>query len=309
MSNFDIKEYLENTGIEYSSGGKNVSTGWIGITCPFCGDVSNHCGINLSNNIFSCWICGESGDEVKLIAEIEQITEYEVKKKIIPLYIDPFKTPPKKKRKRIAFDVKLPEYTIKVDIDNLPKAIIAWLKRRKFSKDILKKYNAYYCLPYSKHPMCLLFPIYEHKVVVSYILVNVVKKQYTLCPDSNSLISRNSILYGIDKAKKYTKIYIVEGLTDKWRIGDKAIAILGKRLYNNQAKKIAKFAVDNKIEEIVIFLDKDAKREAVRSLKRNAGAVLLQYLPQQIEVSAILLENQDLEDDPDQVDPKLLTKL
>ena len=69
---FDVLAYLNDRCIDYKLGGKNVSYGWVGIACPFCGyDPSHHCGVNLEHKGFHCWICGEKGNLVRLIQTLE----------------------------------------------------------------------------------------------------------------------------------------------------------------------------------------------------------------------------------------------
>lgn len=79
---FDVLSYLDDMGIEYSTGGDNVSSGWVGIQCPFCSDHKNHLGINLNHKNFSCWICNERGDVVKLIQELEGISFIKAKQRV-----------------------------------------------------------------------------------------------------------------------------------------------------------------------------------------------------------------------------------
>ena len=62
-----IENYLDDLGVDYISEGKNVSSGWIEINCPFCGqDPSKHLGINLETGLFHSWCCNETGNLVKL---------------------------------------------------------------------------------------------------------------------------------------------------------------------------------------------------------------------------------------------------
>ena len=65
-----IKDYLDSKDIPYIETGKNVSAGWVNISCPFCEEVSTHLGISPTGG-FNCWVCGESGNIVKLIRRLE----------------------------------------------------------------------------------------------------------------------------------------------------------------------------------------------------------------------------------------------
>jgi hypothetical protein len=50
-------ELFEDNNIDYASRGPNISPGWLGIQCPFCGelDPSKHLGVNLTTGGWNCW--------------------------------------------------------------------------------------------------------------------------------------------------------------------------------------------------------------------------------------------------------------
>ena len=54
---FDWLSFLQQRGIQYVTRGKNVAKGNINVQCPFCGqaDPSEHMGISLSGEGWSCW--------------------------------------------------------------------------------------------------------------------------------------------------------------------------------------------------------------------------------------------------------------
>ena len=51
-------EIFQDYSIPYATHGKNISQGWIGLSCPFCDDHSTHLGFNPDGNYFVCWRCG-----------------------------------------------------------------------------------------------------------------------------------------------------------------------------------------------------------------------------------------------------------
>ena len=81
MNKDNIVEILKAYNIPYALTGKNVSKGYIGLNCPFCGDDDNfHLGINPEKNFFACWRNNEHrGNIVKLFMEVLGFTEKEVK--------------------------------------------------------------------------------------------------------------------------------------------------------------------------------------------------------------------------------------
>ena len=58
---FDGIAFLKEFNIPYVTSSPNVSAGWIGLRCPFCGDKADHMGMNISVGAFSCWRCGSKG--------------------------------------------------------------------------------------------------------------------------------------------------------------------------------------------------------------------------------------------------------
>ncbi len=80
----NIKDYLDDRNIRYWNTGKNISDGWIGLQCRWCGDPSNHLGIHLQTNAVSCFRCGKHS-LVKLIMSIDRIG-FEEAKAIITKY-------------------------------------------------------------------------------------------------------------------------------------------------------------------------------------------------------------------------------
>ncbi len=58
---FDGLSFLKEYRIPYVERSANVSAGWVGLKCPYCGDRTDHLGLNLSVGAFSCWRCGSKG--------------------------------------------------------------------------------------------------------------------------------------------------------------------------------------------------------------------------------------------------------
>lgn len=56
-----LVELLDKENIKWWDSGKNVGDDYINITCPFCDDSSNHCGINKQRYFFKCLRCSKGG--------------------------------------------------------------------------------------------------------------------------------------------------------------------------------------------------------------------------------------------------------
>jgi len=50
---FDVEQFLYDYSVSYTTSGKNVSQGWIGVQCPFCDDHSSHGGFNINEGYYN----------------------------------------------------------------------------------------------------------------------------------------------------------------------------------------------------------------------------------------------------------------
>ena len=95
---------------------------------------------------------------------------------------------------------------------------------------------------------------------------------------------KNWALYNMDKAKFKQTIYIVEGVTDVWRIGDNAIARFGKTLSRAQLSILKSKFMGKRLVIIPDMDDQQAYEEALRQqvILQNSQAfsdVLISRLP------------------------------
>lgn len=85
-------------------------------------------------------------------------------------------------------------------------------------------------------------------------------------------LQKSKLLYGLPQAlQEITPVFIVEGVTDVWRIGPGAVAILGKSMSRDQKQLAVQHFAGR---PIIIMLDADARDEALalqRDLQRVRG--------------------------------------
>lgn len=226
---FDAIKFCDDYSVEYSvEGSKNVSAGWIGLRCPFCGDTSNHLGIEISSGRCFCWKCGGKRLESVLrkivptcnISDI--ITNYswgttEVKTK----------TENKHNLKEIVIPGEIP----------LAKVYREYLSNRQFDPVYLEqKYELRYGKPYSKYEYRLIIPVKYKNRYVSFQTRRVFNNKsirYKNCKIEDSVIQNKNTCYNLDNCKKRYAIG-VEGVTDVWRIGDDSFATFGTSFTNKQ---------------------------------------------------------------------------
>ena len=280
MSTFDLdlvdtKALLSSLDVEYTEGGKNVTHGWVNISCPFCGDHSNHCGINLKTNLFSCWRCREKGDIVKLIKEIKHLSYRKANLVVGSFLSDPLGVSP-------FSEELLPKTILRGDtrtsvaypnpiFDHAPDVHRKYLSSRNFDTDFLtSKYKLKFTHNTGAYRFRIIAPILVENQVVSWIAASVIRKEniapYIKCPLEKSLVSANSCLYNIDSVDKIA--IIVEGITDVWRIGDGCVAMMGKKINSQQIQML----VDKGVESVFVMLDCDAADEA-KEMRNNLSPI------------------------------------
>jgi DNA primase len=263
----NIIEYLEEeVGIKTTLDGKNVSTGWIGIQCPFCDDTSNHMGIRLSDLRCKCWKCGNHS----FIALIKELTDCSHKEairlqKVLVEESDADglsgPNPPIDSKYYLTRSSTI----LPPDSSNtLSKLHKDYLRRRNFHPNrIIRKYDLRGCNATGRYKFRLIIPIYQTRRLVSFIsraIFDEMTPKY-LNPTSREVeISPKQTVYNLDNLTSGHDAIIVEGATDVWRWGDGAIALFGIQYTQRQIVSI----VEKKIRKAFVMFDegKTAQKRA-----------------------------------------------
>jgi DNA primase len=258
-SSFDVISYLNDKNILYLSSGKNISDGWIGITCPFpiCTDHSFHCGINLQSKIFYCWICGNRGNPVKLIKEIEKCSWGEAKETAEKYQDFNLVATYQEQEVNISRILVWPKEFELIIPSNIPKIVSSYLTERNFDPEqIIKKYNLFYSGLRGDYKYRLIIPITSKGKIVNFTARALSEKNplsYKTCPNEKAEIDINDLLYGYDDLPPESPIVIVEGIFDQWRLGTGSVAIFKSELTPTQVSLIR----EKKPTKVFILLDED----------------------------------------------------
>jgi len=297
---FDICEYLDSIGIEYSHAGKNVVEGNIGIECPFCpdGDPSNHLGIHLENKTINCWRCGARGTAIKLIMSLERIGFKSAIRKI---------EDQTKHRKDLTRNIHAPVRERATGFNRivLPTESEAdlldmhkeFLKFRQFDPDyIFHKYNLR-CIGKNslKWKFRLILPIMMNHKLIAWTSRDVTGQAaipYKHAPIEECTVPVKESLYNVDTVKD-TAI-VVEGPLDVWRIGDGAVCTFGTQYTREQLLMLSN------LNRVFVLFDYDA-----RDLAKNFGSDLGLFVNQ---TEVLELEHGD-PDDMDEADVNELRKM
>ena len=247
----DSPQFLDDHTIPYSVSGKNVSKGWIGISCPFCGDQSNHLGINLEHLNYSCFVCGEKGYITKLIHTLLDVP-YAKAKSLLAQYSEDQIIYEQQQRLRAS--------SVKFDFPMMTWKHKEYLMRRRFDPDYLEQY---YHLksggPVGKYMHRIIIPyIYGDQIVTfNARTIHDQSPKYLTASKDESVFTAKETLYGIDFCKK-DRICLVEGPADVWRMGDGFAALSGINISPRQLLQVKDYS------RVYIMLDSTASKEAMK---------------------------------------------
>jgi len=229
---FKVIEFLEDFGVPYHTEGKNISDGWIGISCVFCDDKSSHGGISPNGLGFTCFRCGTKKSIYAIVAHFNTNSGVSTKQ-VYARYVDDLYVADKRLVTR-ANNVILPSTT-------LPSAHANYLRQRRYDPEQLSElYGITGLLDAPDFKYRVIIPIYFKKKLVTYIGRDITGEAtipYKNLPESKSILTTKEIVYGIDDVGD-TAI-IVEGAFDRWRLGYGAVALLGMVFTQAQLRMLA----------------------------------------------------------------------
>ena len=235
---------------------KHYQLGWVNTHCPFCtGNPGMHLGFNEQENYYNCWRCG--GHPVtKVISKLIGVSEQEAKG-ILRKY-------------KIKITTKQePKVTIRAKAHKFPSGVSMmkshhkkYLAGRGFDPDKLEEeWNLFGTGPISllddvdyKHR--IMAPIYWDLQQVTFQARDITdrhKLKYMACPKDRELVHHKHILYGKQEAWGDTGI-CVEGITDVWKLGEKAFATFGIEYTPIQLRLIA-----NTFKRVFVLFDDESQ--------------------------------------------------
>jgi len=250
-----IIELYQDYKVDFvTEGYKHCREGWVNTACPFCtGNPGHHLGYNIDENYYKCWRCGHKFPD-QVISSLLGIS-YSKAKALINQYggIAKGSKHTVKKAKVNLKPFKYPTGQLKY----LP-AHIKYLESRGFDPEqltaewgvtgtgLVAKVDE---INYSKR---ILAPIMWDGTIVSFqtrSLSTDAEVKYMACPQERELIEHQTILYGKNFQKK---MLCVEGITDVWKLGDRAFATFGIDFTTFQVRWMKKLC-----DEIIVLFDPD----------------------------------------------------
>lgn len=240
---FDAVRFAEDYGIDYWTEGKNVSPGWVAVTCPFCDDTSNHGAFNPVGGYFSCWKCGGHS----LYSVVKEITGERVITPILEKYgwI----------QKRVVLEERTDgNEGFEVPGGPLKEPHKLYLEKRGFDPEFIsKKYGVLGTMQHEKYAYRIITPVYWDGEPVSFLGRDFTNKQtlrHKDCAIEESKIYHKKLLYGLEFCKR-NRVIVVEGAYDKWRMGGNTCATLGTGWTQEQL-----MLLQSNYKEVFILFDK-----------------------------------------------------
>lgn len=222
---FNARKWLNDIGMPYWTAGKNVSDGWTTLSCPWCGDRSNHLGIAPNGITASCFKCGPKGHIINLIKVVEQ-KDYTKAKSVLDQYSNALDISHYQSAKDRAASVTWPIPEFEKEI---PSIFSQYLHSRGYkTSQIEELYQIKTCYLTGNFKYRIVVPIIENGRILTYIGRDVTGKsslKYKNLKEELSIRPAKECIYNID-AVQDTAI-IVEGIFDVWRLKYNAVATLG----------------------------------------------------------------------------------
>lgn len=256
---FDVRAWLDDVGVEYATGGDNVTRGWVGVRCIYCRDHANHMGVNLKRGNFYCWLCGAKGDAVRLVRDVEEVSFFAAVERLGQFQrIGAAEDDPDVGRP--APDSPLLPVGAERLGGELPQAVARYLERRRFPRGIVSEYGLMWCGAVAEYPLRLVVPVRVGGEIVTWQAADVTGRadaKYVSCREDRGLMNIKHVVYGIDDVSASPVVAVVEGVTDRWRVGrDRCVALFGKEASEEQVRMLK--LGTRRDARFVVLLDADA---------------------------------------------------
>ena len=242
---------------EYSKVGDEVQ-----VNCPFCEmlghtpNTTRKLYINIRKELYNCFRCGVRG---RLGNLFPQLVAASVSSQDVINKLD---------SDREKLESLPPSTKSLLEIDYpFNELVREFLLDRSYIVEDLSDVCSF-CEDYKKKEFSfgprLIFPIYQFGSYRGFQARTIYKNTDPKYIGATGMDKR-SILYNFDKAfSQHERLVITEGFFDCLRVGDTAVATLGKNLTENQLRLIRLGSFD----KVFVFLDKDAQKEALQIGKK-----------------------------------------
>lgn len=223
--------------------------------CPFCSGTKKKLSVNVLNNKWQCWVCGAKGGHILWLLKKLNLTPQQLttaKELLTDVDIKQFKQTTSEAILQLPVEY-LPLWTPQKTF--IYYHALSYLKRRGISTHEILRYRIGYCET-GTYANCVIIPSYDDHDQLNYFVARSIfdgSVRY-----KNPQVSKNVVMF--ENLLNYNEpLILVEGVFDAIALKQNAVPLLGKRL----PKKLERKLLEHQVKNVIIFLDVDARNEAL----------------------------------------------
>ena len=224
--------------------------------CPFCSTTKKKLSINIVTNKWKCWVCGSKGGHILWL-----LKKLNVSKDTLQKFKAEFKDSDIKSYKETTANVVLqlpPEYKPLWKQENTYGYLHAlnYLSKRNITLEDIIRYRIGYCES-GTYANRIILPSYDRNNQLNYFTGRLFYDggmKYKNPPVSKNIICFDNMIDWNEP------IVLCEGMFDAIALRRNAIPLMGKTL----PSAIKKQLVENNTKHVTIFLDEDARSDALK---------------------------------------------
>lgn len=240
---------------------KKTSAGWYAYDCPICNEGRDRkkMAVHFVYGVVKCWICGYQKYVTEFVSDIEGVTYKEAKEVLVnckaaDINFDLGHLKSDNSGKTIKTAESLPYgYNSIMEGDGvMGQRARKYLQDRGFDLKRMDSMGFGYC---NRKP-----PTEKDENYFGYIMIPFKSKGRLVYylgrdfignflryknPDKNKFsVGKGDVFFNEDAMDLYDEVFVLEGWSDAYTIGDNAMASLGWKLSNTQKSKLIKSQVD-----------------------------------------------------------------
>lgn len=261
---WDALRFCRDYAVPYWLSGKNVRPGWVHVKCPCCSDHSNHGGFNPADGNYACWRCPGS-HPVDVVRRLLGVPRDEAER-IYAEYSGATGIRAGLNRKGPRDSAPVLPTKIHLPGGPLRPHHKRYLASRGFDPDKLENlYGLTGTGPVeewqgSDFRLRVIIPIHDHRGrLVSFQGRDITGKQelrYKACPVAKAIMNYKDTLYGAHLAWGMSRVVVVEGVFDQWRMGDGFVCSFGTSMTDSQLAVLAQWP------EIIFLFDPEPEAQS-----------------------------------------------
>jgi DNA primase len=224
--------------------------------CPFCHGSKKKLSINIATNKWKCWVCGSKGGHILWL-----LKRLSIPAQVVKQFKELFGEEDIRQYKATEAQVTLhlpPEYVpLWKPVNSYPyRHALSYLLQRGIGLEDILRYRIGYCES-GIYGGRIIIPSYDATSQLNYFTA---RSFYdTGMKYKNPPVSKNTVIF--ENMIDWNEcVVLVEGMFDALAIRQNAIPLMGKTI----SKKLEHALLTNNTKEVIIFLDNDARLDALK---------------------------------------------